>query len=281
LTGPSTSIPLAPTSPSPPSQPASRTASPVPAPLVCTPINSTPIPESIVPTPAPIESIPVVAPRVSPAVTSRPSTPAPPTPNLVPFVPNVVPPHDISSLQAQIQEMPDHSQRSYDAALREFEWGPEWAQCLAVFVGFERAAGFVEYDTRLPTSSSRPVEIKNWFGASRKTSGSVWDALGTGESAGFGKRWWQWWEDIQPGGRIRDESGGTLSRPADIDWEPLFKPGASGVHLVLVGLVWWKQRLIAADESWLHAVADVTWVLECLLAVAGSQLPKQVRQKRK
>jgi hypothetical protein len=164
LTGPSTSIPLAPTSPSPPSQPASRTASPVPAPLVCTPINSTPIPESIVPTPAPI---PVVTPPVSPAITSRPSTPAPPTPNLVPFVPNVVPPHDISSLQAQIQEMSDHSQRSYDAALREFEWGPEWAQCLVAFVGFERAAGFVEYDTRLPTSSSQPVEIKNWFGASQ------------------------------------------------------------------------------------------------------------------
>jgi hypothetical protein len=86
--------------------------------------------------------------------------------------------------------------------------------------------------------------------------------LRTGELAGFGKRWWQWWEDIQPGGHIHDESGSTSSRPADIDWAPLCKPGASGVHSVLVGLVWWKQWMIAADESWLHAVADVTWVLE-------------------
>ena len=159
--------------------------------------------------------------------------------------------------------MPSHSKVAYQAVLKDLTtWGPLWLQCVAAFVEFEKASGFPEKDTRLPSSAARPIEVKQWFSSSRKTSGTVWVGLGMGDAEDFGRRWWAWWFNIQPQSRTHDESG-KLSQTLDgIDLSSLRRAGSSGVHLVLVCLIWWREKLgTAADKDWLKAVADVAFIL--------------------
>jgi hypothetical protein len=160
--------------------------------------------------------------------------------------------------------MPLHSQVAYEVILRDpAAWGQQWSHCVASFVEFERAAGFVIKDFYLPNSDLHPTEIKRWFGASCKVSGNVWVALGMGNADNLGRQWCEWWLDLQPPGWTCDQSG-TLLKVADIDWSALSKPGSSGMYLMLVCLVWWRQMLeiVTATNDWL--ATDVTWVLEQL-----------------
>jgi hypothetical protein len=127
---------------------------------------------------------------------------------------------------------------------------------------FEKALGFPEKDMHLLSSAARLIEMKQWFSSSRKTLGTVWVGLGTGDAEDFGRRWWAWWFNIQPQSRTLNESGKLLQTLDGIDWSSLQKAGGSGVHSVLVCLVWWRQKLdMAVDEDWLKAVTDVAFIL--------------------
>jgi hypothetical protein len=89
--------------------------------------------------------------------------------------------------------------------------------------------------------------------------------------------------DLQPPGRPCDQSG-TLLKTTDIDWSPLSKPGGSGMYLVLVCLVWWRQMsgIATTTNDWLAAVADVTWVLGQLKDRCNVlQLAQSTQSKRK
>jgi hypothetical protein len=147
-------------------------------------------------------------------------------------------------------------------------WGLAWFGCLEAFISFEKAAGFSAQDSRLPAAKSRPQEFSEWFKIGRKTSGAVWEGFCSGDPDRFGSGWRMWWLDIQPKGRKEDVNGALLQDP-NIDWTVLQKPGANGMFLVLIALLWWRTRLEGDVDGtslpiWEDSVKDVTWVLGCL-----------------
>jgi hypothetical protein len=177
-----------------------------------------------------------------------------------------MPPSPLPYDTAFADQMPSHSKVAYQAVLKDLTaWGPLWLQCVSAFVKFEKASGFPEKDTHLPSSAARPIEVKQWFSSSCQTSGTVWVGLGMGDAKDFGRRWWVWWFDIQLKSRTLDKSGKLLQTLDGIDWSSLQKAGSSGVHLVLVCLVWWRQKMgMAADEGCcrcgIHIGAPQGWV---------------------
>lgn len=102
------------------------------------------------------------------------------------------------------------------------KWGLDWAQCVVALVELECHAKFTTKQCRLPVSK-HPSRFKTWLGLKRVTSGADWESLGNGDSTEFGVQWWGWWADLKP------------------DDKPLYKPGPTGMLLVLIGLVWWKR----------------------------------------
>lgn len=172
------------------------------------------------------------------------------------------------SPQLSIIDIPSKARATYDAVLKDANrWGSVWVGCLQAFVAFEQEAGFSTQDNRLPTKF-RPKEFSEWFKIGRKTSGSGWDGFCNGNPDDFVSGWKLWWSDIQPEAR-KEGVGGALSKDPDIDWGVLRKPGANGIFLVLVGLLWWRFRLEDDTDGttlpvWENSVKDVTWVLGCL-----------------
>ena len=73
----------------------------------------------------------------------------------------------------------------------------------------------------------------------------------------YEKRWWDWWDSINPATGSRKE--GCVRTEGTIEWPALAKAGPNGfvnVLMLLVGL-----RNVATDGAWRTAVAEVTWVL--------------------
>lgn len=155
---------------------------------------------------------------------------------------------------------------------------------------FERAAGFPSQDNRLPTVQSRPKELSEWFKIGRKTSGSGWINFCSGNPEEFGEGWKMWWSNMQASTHQQGIAG-TSSKGASIDWGALQKPGASGMFLILVTLLWWRARLgedSAADSPsllrWKESVKDVTRVLGCLKSsyheMGGKEGPGEISKEQ-
>jgi hypothetical protein len=101
--------------------------------------------------------------------------------------------------------------------------------------------------------------------------GLQWDnKLCKGDCEALGESWWRWWNTLQPLGHGVDENRMPSKASGDYDWNPMRKPGGSGIFMVLLVLVWWRKRLDAsrtANKRWKDAVDDVTWVLEHMMKV--------------
>jgi hypothetical protein len=170
-------------------------------------------------------------------------------------------------------DIPESSRVRYSAVLDVVNlWGKGWQDCICTFVKFERAAGFTAKDTHLPTLALRPPEIQTWFEIWRKMDGPQWDnKLCQGDFKALRESWWSWWGAIQPSGHRVDENQMPSKGSGNCDWNPICKPGSSGIFMVLLVLVWWRKRLDAGgkggDKRWEDAVDDVTWVLEHLTKV--------------
>ncbi|KAF8182184.1 hypothetical protein K438DRAFT_1601038, partial [Mycena galopus ATCC 62051] len=82
------------------------------------------------------------------------------------------------------------------------------------------------------------------------------------------RKWWEWWMSLAPDWRERDENGRPKVGEGAGEWGALAHPGANGVLMVLLPLVWWRrgETSAVATEDWLAAVCDVLWVLQGLLA---------------
>jgi hypothetical protein len=84
----------------------------------------------------------------------------------------------------------------------------------------------------------------------------------------FTDQWRDWWRALNPEWRGGD--GGEMRREDGREWDVLKVPGVNGLLSVLMCLRWWKGELAGADDKgWKEAVADVTWVLQQLLADGG------------
>lgn len=180
-------------------------------------------------------------------------------------------PAEVQARLAILEDIPAPSKVIYEAVIRDAsKWGAVWADCVVAFIEFEKTARFVLQDVRLPSLPSRPSRMGEWFKYGRKLSGQAWDGFCKGDANAFGERWRKWWSDLQPTSRHRDEHGIFLKDTVGVDWDCLRKPGGSGIFLVLVALVWWREMIEAQSlqpsgtKNWEDAVKDVVWVLGCL-----------------
>ncbi|KAJ7030418.1 hypothetical protein C8F04DRAFT_1186824 [Mycena alexandri] len=143
--------------------------------------------------------------------------------------------------------------RAHKAFERGKTWGIEWAECVDMFLDFERACGYSEAGGQI-TTEGRPPAVHWWLGRGRN-----WDklpdlgVLGSSKTPGtFVASWWSWWMAAQP-----KEEG---------DWEAVIKlHGKNGLLQLMATLLWWGEK--AMEESpldrleWLAGVEDATRVL--------------------
>ncbi|KAF7983599.1 hypothetical protein HWV62_20501 [Athelia sp. TMB] len=271
---------------------------PVPAPL-----------QQPTPPPAPPSTLQQSTPQLLPSLPIPPRSPSPRLPHYPQRspspLPEPVPPPERELLSASqtatqpthtstpsistapttpaLQDIPESTADKISAVLAVADkWGAEWAQLVATFIQFERNAGFTTKEYRLPASSLRPAAFKAWFAMKRPTSGPSWEELGTGDSLAYGKAWWAWWADMQPPSRQIEGDMAPDTDGSALDWTRLCKPGAYGIMLVLVSLMWWKNMLgELVDSSWTRAVLDVEAVLRWSLKPAPATSAPKPAPKRK
>ncbi|KAJ7808076.1 hypothetical protein B0H14DRAFT_2251185, partial [Mycena olivaceomarginata] len=106
----------------------------------------------------------------------------------------------------------------------------------------------------------RPEEVHQWL----KNACSTTKKVIVKSHEKLVKDWWNWWSALAPAWREKDRAG----RPKIVEgsekgeWGELIHPGANGMLMVLLPLVWWREGEPgnAASEIWLAAVRDVSWV---------------------
>lgn len=88
-----------------------------------------------------------------------------------------------------------------------------------------------------------------------------------GELDVFISDWVGWWIAIQPSWRQADvwplPSSTTTARSGE-DWGPLVRGGCNGFYVVILALAFWSEAG-ASDPRLTDAIADVRWVLKCVL----------------
>ncbi|KAF9022674.1 hypothetical protein BDZ89DRAFT_956342 [Hymenopellis radicata] len=89
----------------------------------------------------------------------------------------------------------------------------------------------------------------------------------------FATDFWRWWVHVQPAWRDVAGLDGPSPDPAGRDWGELRQAkGRNGLASVIACLHWWGRHHTltkgpdALGRQWREAVADVTYVLEGLLA---------------
>ncbi|KAJ7593178.1 hypothetical protein C8J56DRAFT_779475, partial [Mycena floridula] len=82
----------------------------------------------------------------------------------------------------------------------------------------------------------------------------------------FGKQWWSWWALVNPEWRIKSKRG-WLERAGEGSWEVLMISGLNGLLSPLMCLRWWFSvgSEMEKDDAWVEAVAEMTWVLQCMM----------------
>jgi hypothetical protein len=144
-----------------------------------------------------------------------------------------------------------------DASPRD--WGSGWLACVQDFIEFQRGASFPDGGPSFPPATDvRPPEIAAWMKNRRP-----WKDVEIADVEEFGRKWWAWWNSLQPSSRISKNEDETLPPTVDMDWSKLQKPGKNGFLLVMLSLVWWGKASNRV-EGWSKAVADVSAVLRCL-----------------
>ncbi|KAJ7649202.1 hypothetical protein B0H17DRAFT_840629, partial [Mycena rosella] len=111
----------------------------------------------------------------------------------------------------------------------------------------------------LPTSS-RPAEVGQWIKYGRSTTRETKiDKLEV-----LSAKWWKWWSVLAPTWQKKDDEGLPVTEErVGGDWGVLVHPGANGMAVVLLPLVWWRNKEGGGvpSDSWQRAVRDVAWVL--------------------
>jgi hypothetical protein len=88
------------------------------------------------------------------------------------------------------------------------------------------------------------------------------------DSDAFSLSWWVWWRSLQPECRLLED--GTLGQDVpdtNEAWEKVCRGGRNGFVIIVLTLSWWITAFDGKveDEDLLCAVADVTWVLGCMV----------------
>ncbi|KAJ7682146.1 hypothetical protein DFH06DRAFT_977847 [Mycena polygramma] len=172
--------------------------------------------------------------------------------------------------------------------LSQLDLGCHFRSVLEALIRIEHRFGFKENPQTGVTGNDRPAEIQRWIRAGRgRRQKTKYDA-GVVDVAGYGRRWWTWWDSLQPEWRKRGADGKweiCAEYQKDWTWDALSFPGQNGCISVAASLYFWASSRNAlgggeewtgeAREQWDRAVQDVVWTLEGL----EQTLPEPKRKK--
>ncbi|KAJ7456315.1 hypothetical protein B0H11DRAFT_2244232 [Mycena galericulata] len=272
---------LAPPSPPPPPPPPPKDPLAPPPPRTVGRTQSPPTEDRLAPPPPPPPPAPppkeALAPPPPPPKDQLMSPPPPPPPPPAPG------PHASSTLwdAEDTTGWTDELQHAFAALARGREWGGvEWAECTKLLIRLERSWGFPAKGMLSAPAGlddvERPIEVRLFMRAARKWGSKVELSSGVGPRSvdgSFARRWWIWWDRMQPEGRKTEEGG--WRAPGEVEgeqWDDLSKThGRNGMLLYLGALLWWGEAAAAEEDSaallvdWRLAVEDMTRVLEAAL----------------
>ncbi|KAG6914898.1 hypothetical protein DXG01_014666 [Tephrocybe rancida] len=132
------------------------------------------------------------------------------------------------------------------------EWGTVWEDLVQALFEFEKSCGFLRDDGRLAVND-RPERFATWMKAHRSLN---WQEP---TYAVYPNEFVSWWRHLK-----------SLTEPAEgsnANFTSLCKSGTNDVFLVVLGLVWWGDKIkeirrwYDAVESWLAVICDVILML--------------------
>ncbi|OJT01848.1 hypothetical protein TRAPUB_7680 [Trametes pubescens] len=251
---------------------------------------------SLTPPTAPSANSPAVPTAIPPVVrsaasgtsTSSTPSPAPPTNPPVattatpPAVPSATPPlapaptMSVASTSCERREVviphdcPEDVRCAIRYLLGDGGWGPRWQALVETYIELERRAGFVPRSRLQKPTDDRPPEIAAWMKYHRPLIDVELD-----DSSAFAESWWMWWYNNQPADRPTGKGGWyTTARGSLASWSDLYVTGPNGLLLFLLAAAWWGASVQNADteaqQDWLDAVEDMSYVLAEVLATATS-----------
>lgn len=132
---------------------------------------------------------------------------------------------------------------------------------LSVLAQFEGKHGFAQ-SKALVTSLNHPQEVGLWIKNARKRASLVSAERVQGLKSDF----WRWWKSVQPSWCEIGDGDQPLSimhHRCTGDWSMLDVCGSNGVVAFVACLGFWGTA--DQGEEWQLAVADVLWVLRCIM----------------
>ncbi|KAJ7817585.1 hypothetical protein B0H13DRAFT_1662583, partial [Mycena leptocephala] len=161
--------------------------------------------------------------------------------------------------------------------LSQVDLGCHYRSLLEAVIRVEHRFGFAENPQTGVGGEGRPIEIHAWIKSGRGKRQKGRYEAGVTNVADYARRWWSWWDSLQPSWRKRRaddkwEISGEYKK--DWDWDPFWFPGQNGCIGIVAGLYFWGSSRNALGgagewigdnrEEWEKAVADVVWVIEGL-----------------
>jgi hypothetical protein len=161
--------------------------------------------------------------------------------------------------------------------LSQMELGCHYWSLLETVIRVEHRFGFAENPHTGVGGEGRPTEIHAWIKSGRGIRQKGWYDAGVTNLADYVRRWWSWWDSLQPSWRKRradnkwEISGEYME---NCDWDSLWFPGQNGCIGIVAGLYFWgcSRNALGGDdewtganrEDWEMAVKDVVWMIEGL-----------------
>lgn len=143
------------------------------------------------------------------------------------------------------------------AMLRSEPLGEMWFEAVSLWEAFEAMEGFAP--ALKLSSTHRPPLVSQWI---QRAQSSMWRPA-IHDVDEVADKFMAWWRVLQPGWRVA--SDGSLGRGTG-SWEALRRSGANGLLSVMAALFFWGESIGGKGVKWVDAVADVSWVLQEMLA---------------
>ncbi|KAL1740911.1 hypothetical protein HDZ31DRAFT_46521 [Schizophyllum fasciatum] len=183
-----------------------------------------------------------------------------------------------------------HIRDLFDALHRARTWGFSFASAVDTFLQLEDHLDYPRRDDGRPifAGSLRPSPYSIWA----RQGASYYSTVDIGDIDAFGRKFWLWWEALQPVRRVNPDGG--LIAVEDFEgiiggmeaWDGLDKCcGKDGLIQVLLLLLWWGDAIndgagIVRPEQWLEwdmAVQDFRGILSLMMRTPGFE---KVARKR-
>uniref|UniRef100_D8PLA6 Uncharacterized protein n=1 Tax=Schizophyllum commune (strain H4-8 / FGSC 9210) TaxID=578458 RepID=D8PLA6_SCHCM len=187
-------------------------------------------------------------------------------------------------------QWPLHIRDAFAAFMQGRHWGTSFADAVQAFLQLEGSFGFplISDDRRLIAGSLRPSAYLHW----EKLGRSYEQLIGIDDVAQYSRKYWLWWEAVQPARRLPEDKLLPIEQFEDLvggmeDWDGLDKCcGKDGLIQALMMLFWWGGAVnlggghCTSLERWIEwdsAVRDFGDILALMMRTPGFE---KVARKR-